>query len=80
MFLIFFAPQLLPVNSIIQLTLISTPNCFILSEYTQSTSKMPITDPRYELPRDLEGYGEHSFNPEWPNGAKICISFLLNYE
>lgn len=41
---------------------------------------MPVTDPRYELTRDLEGYGEHSIDPQWPNGAKICISFLLNYE
>jgi peptidoglycan/xylan/chitin deacetylase (PgdA/CDA1 family) len=57
---------------------------------------MVMADPRYELPRDLEskiptrplskaelnllGYGEHSLNPQWPNNAKICLSFLLNYE
>jgi len=28
----------------------------------------------------LIGYGEDSFDPQWPNGAKIAISFILNYE
>jgi len=56
---------------------------------------MVVSDPLYDLPRDLEGqlpppcpaqklipegYGEESINPQWPNGAKICISFILNYE
>ncbi|KAH8684480.1 hypothetical protein BGZ60DRAFT_523693 [Tricladium varicosporioides] len=41
---------------------------------------MVITDPRYELPRDLEGYGENPPNPHWPKNAKICLSFILNYE
>jgi peptidoglycan/xylan/chitin deacetylase (PgdA/CDA1 family) len=41
---------------------------------------MPITHPRYDLPRDLEGYGETSFNPQWPHSSKIAISFILNYE
>jgi len=57
---------------------------------------MVVTDPCYELPRDLEGkflsptqtihspkltsYGENSLNTQWPNNAKICPSFLLNYE
>lgn len=36
--------------------------------------------PEYELPRNLEGYGESSFDPEWPNGARIAVSFILNYE
>lgn len=41
---------------------------------------MVISDPRYDIPRDLEGYGEESFDPQWPNGAKIAVSFILNYE
>lgn len=56
---------------------------------------MVLTDPRYDIPRDLEGeqsvckschllicqgYGEEGFDPQWPNGAKIAISFVLNYE
>ncbi|OQV09510.1 hypothetical protein CLAIMM_13624 [Cladophialophora immunda] len=37
-------------------------------------------DPKYDIPRDLEGYGEDSFDPQWPNGARIAVSFVLNYE
>ncbi|KAI9735147.1 MAG: hypothetical protein M1834_001735 [Cirrosporium novae-zelandiae] len=36
--------------------------------------------PEYDLPRDLEGFGESSFDPKWPNEARIAISFILNYE
>lgn len=35
---------------------------------------------KYDFPRDLVGYGENSFNPQWPNGAKIAVSFVINYE
>ena len=37
-------------------------------------------DDHYDFPRDLIGYGEESFNPQWPNGAKIAVSFVINYE
>jgi hypothetical protein len=37
-------------------------------------------DDHYDFPRDLVGYGENSFNPQWPNGAKIAVSFVINYE
>ncbi|KAF2808488.1 polysaccharide deacetylase [Mytilinidion resinicola] len=37
-------------------------------------------DDHYDWPRDLIGYGEKSFNPQWPNGAKIAVSFVINYE
>ncbi|KAK0644770.1 Chitin deacetylase 1 [Lasiodiplodia hormozganensis] len=37
-------------------------------------------DDHYDFPRDLIGYGEKSFNPQWPNGAKIAVSFVINYE
>jgi hypothetical protein len=37
-------------------------------------------DDRYDFPRDLVGYGEKSFNPQWPGGAKIAVSFVINYE
>ncbi|KAJ3039515.1 hypothetical protein HK097_002819 [Rhizophlyctis rosea] len=30
--------------------------------------------------RDLIGYGPTPPNPKWPNGAKICLSFVINYE
>lgn len=36
--------------------------------------------PPYTLDRDLVGYGEDSLDPEWPNGARIAVSFVLNVE
>ncbi|KAI1337792.1 glycoside hydrolase/deacetylase [Xylariaceae sp. FL0016] len=32
------------------------------------------------LPRDFEGLGEEGYDPKWPNGARIAVSFVLNYE
>ena len=31
-------------------------------------------------PRDMRGYGRTPPDPRWPNGAKICVQFVLNYE
>ena len=31
-------------------------------------------------PRDLVGYAGRPPNPDWPNGARIAINFVLNYE
>jgi putative urate catabolism protein len=31
-------------------------------------------------PRDLTGYGEQSPNASWPRGARVAVSFVLNYE
>ena len=36
------------------------------------------TTPRY--PRDLIGYGPRTPNVQWPGGAKVAISLVLNYE
>ncbi len=47
---------------------------------TPSGSKKFEWDDHYDFPRDLVGYGENSFNPQWPNGAKIAVSFVINYE
>ena len=33
-----------------------------------------------DYPRDLIGYGEHPPQAAWPNGAKIVVQFVLNYE
>jgi putative urate catabolism protein len=30
--------------------------------------------------RDLVGYGEHPPDPRWPNGARLALNFVLNYE
>jgi len=31
-------------------------------------------------PRDLCGYGEHPPDPRWPEGARIAVSVVLNFE
>lgn len=31
-------------------------------------------------PRDLYGYGPNPPDPKWPGGAKVAVSFVLNYE
>ena len=31
-------------------------------------------------PRDLVGYGAHPPHPNWPNGARLALSIVLNYE
>ncbi|MCB8821188.1 allantoinase PuuE [Microvirga rosea] len=31
-------------------------------------------------PRDLVGYGRNPPNPRWPNGARIAVQFVVNYE
>ncbi len=31
-------------------------------------------------PRDLVGYGAHPPHARWPNGARIALQFVLNYE
>lgn len=33
-----------------------------------------------KYPRDLIGYGANPPDPKWPNGAKIAVQFVLNYE
>lgn len=36
--------------------------------------------PEFQLPRDFEGFGPSSHNCQWPNNARIALSFVLNYE
>ena len=31
-------------------------------------------------PRDLIGHGEHPPHAQWPNGARVAVQFVLNYE
>ena len=33
-----------------------------------------------DTPRDLVGYGRHRPHARWPNGARVAVSFVLNYE
>jgi len=37
-------------------------------------------DSHYDFPRDIVRYGENSFNQQWPGGAKITVSFVINFE
>ncbi|MFC7344225.1 allantoinase PuuE [Saccharopolyspora griseoalba] len=39
-----------------------------------------VYDSTAEYPRDLVGYGEGGYDPEWPGGARIAVQFVLNYE
>lgn len=36
--------------------------------------------PAPDYPRDLIGYGENPPDPKWPNGARLAVQFVLNYE
>jgi chitin deacetylase len=38
-----------------------------------------MTDP-FRYPRDMIGYGESPPDAQWPGGARIAISLVLNYE
>ena len=33
-----------------------------------------------DYPRDFLGYGAHPPDPRWPGGARLALSFVLNYE
>lgn len=33
-----------------------------------------------EYPRDLHGYGQRPPDAKWPNGARIAVQFVINYE
>ncbi|RMY77564.1 hypothetical protein D0863_01201 [Hortaea werneckii] len=40
-----------------------------------------VQHPEFGYDRDYQGYGEHGLPElEWPNNAKIAISFVINYE
>lgn len=36
--------------------------------------------PDYDFDRNFKGYGEKGLKVEWPNKAKIGVSFVINYE
>lgn len=42
------------------------------------TQSPPLAPPRY--PRDFQGHGATPPYANWPGGAKICVSLVLNYE
>lgn len=40
----------------------------------------PATDDGGWYPRDLIGYGPTPPDPQWPGGARLALSFVVNYE
>jgi len=40
----------------------------------------PHAGTKYDFPRDLIGYGRQPPDAQWPGGAKIAVSFVINYE
>ncbi|MFC7475258.1 allantoinase PuuE [Dankookia sp. GCM10030260] len=34
----------------------------------------------YEVQRDFRGYGASPPDPRWPNGARLAVNFVINYE
>jgi peptidoglycan/xylan/chitin deacetylase (PgdA/CDA1 family) len=34
----------------------------------------------HAVPRDMLGYGAHPPNPQWPRGARVAVSLVLNFE
>ncbi|KAI6831028.1 chitin deacetylase 1 [Hortaea werneckii] len=41
---------------------------------------MPTSHAQYQLPRDFTGHGPESHDCQWPQNARIALSFVLNYE
>ncbi|TPX51164.1 hypothetical protein SeLEV6574_g00455 [Synchytrium endobioticum] len=39
-----------------------------------------MTEIHSKPPRDVIGYSQTPPNPKWPNGAKLAVSFVINYE
>jgi putative urate catabolism protein len=35
---------------------------------------------KYEVQRDLIGYGANPPDPQWPGGARLALNFVMNYE
>jgi putative urate catabolism protein len=33
-----------------------------------------------DYPRDMVGYGQYPLNPHWPEGARLAVQFVINYE
>ncbi len=46
---------------------------------TRPTAALPPV-PRETYPRDMIGYGRTPPDPQWPDGARIAVQFVLNYE
>ena len=47
---------------------------------TVHTMSSSAEEPVYLPPRDFVGYGIEPPSTPWPNGAKVAVTFVLNYE
>ena len=45
--------------------------------HTHDSMEQAMTTPYL---RDMIGYGPNPPNPQWPNGARLALNFVLNYE
>src|SRR3954447_25558200 len=48
------------------------------ANYHLRSRRPPMSDTPY--PRDLVGYGRRPPHPHWPDEARICVQFVINYE
>ena len=39
-----------------------------------------MSDDPNACPRDMVGYGGRTPDPKWPGGARLALSFVMNYE
>ncbi|KTD61921.1 polysaccharide deacetylase family protein [Legionella spiritensis] len=40
----------------------------------------PLSSDNRKTPRNMVGYGRHPPDIQWPNGARMAINFVINYE
>ena len=55
---------------------------FISVDVPSACSIYTTTMSKYQaewLEREFEGYGLHTPDPQWPGGAKVCVSFVVQY-
>lgn len=51
-----------------------------LSDWQSEMAARVFDQGRDHSRRELPGYGADPPNAQWPNGAKVCLSFVVNYE
>lgn len=52
----------------------------VAKEYPAEFDADKNSGTKFDFKRDLIGYGEEGLDCQWPNKAKIAVSFVLNYE
>ena len=57
-----------------------TMGCLARQPHTSHETFMIPFATRSPYPRDLVGYGRTPPDPRWPDGARIAVQFVINYE